>query len=198
MSTVYQADTSVDLEQSVIWQYANAKAFTALVNAEQDWYSQNVTEFFNFWRDKMLNLDRADDFGLSAWGKILNFKRQILLKDGSVYILSTEAYRLLLKGQFLKMTTNGSISDANRYLQLLFGGQGAAYCLDNYDMTISYIFEFKPTEEQLFLLENVDFLPRPAGVKYEILVLDDQFLGFDGSNMQTFDHGILYNRKSLR
>lgn len=198
MSTVYQADTSVDLEQSVIWQYANAKAFTALVNAEQDWYSQNVTEFFNFWRDKMLNLDRADDFGLSVWGKILNFKRQILLKDGSVYILSTEAYRLLLKGQFLKMTTNGSISDANRYLQLLFGGQGAAYCLDNYDMTISYIFEFKPTEEQLFLLENVDFLPRPAGVKYEILVLDDQFLGFDGSNMQTFDHGILYNRKSLR
>ena len=198
MSTVYQADTSVDLEQNVIWQYANAKAFTALVNAEQDWYSQNVTEFFNFWRDKMLNLDRADDFGLSVWGKILNFKRQILLKDGSVYILSTEAYRLLLKGQFLKMTTNGSISDANRYLQLLFGSQGAAYCLDNYDMTISYIFEFKPTQEQLFLLENVDFLPRPAGVKYEILVLDDQFLGFDESNMQTFDHGILYNRKSLR
>lgn len=198
MSTVYQADMSVDLEQSVIWQYANAKAFTALVNAEQDWCSRNVTEFFNFWRDKMLNLDRADDFGLSVWGKILNFKRQILLKDGSVYILSTEAYRLLLKGQFLKITTNGSISDANRYLQLLFGSQGAAYCLDNYDMTISYIFEFKPTEEQLFLLENVDFLPRPAGVKYEILVLDDQFLGFDGSNMQTFDHGILYNRKSLR
>lgn len=198
MSTTYNMDTSVNLTDSIIWQYANAKAFTALVRAEQDWYAKNVTEFLNFWREKMLNLDQADDFGLSVWGKILNFKRQIILEDGSVYVLGTQAYRLLLKGQFLKMTTNGSVPECNRYLNLIFGEQGLSYVIDNGDMTISYIFEFKPTQEQLFLLENVDFLPRPAGVKYEILVLDDQFLGFDGSNMQPFDHGILYNRKSLR
>lgn len=198
MTKVYHIDPKVEIENSILWQYSTAKALGTIMKKEQEFYDKNVSEFIQFWREKMLSIDNADDFALSVWGKILNFNRQILLEDGSIYVLSTEGYRLLLKGQFLKLTTIGTIPEANRYLNLLFGKQGRSYCLDNYDMTITYIFEFAPTEEQMFLLRNVDFLPRPAGVKYEILVLDDEFLGFYGSNMQTFDHGILYNRKSLR
>lgn len=198
MTTVYHLDPSLNLEQSILWQYNNAKALSALMKAKSNWYWENVSQFIEFWRTQMLSLDKADDFALSVWGKILNFNRQILLEDGSIYRLSTEGYRLLLKGQFLKMTTNGSVPEMNRYLSLLFGSQGAAYVLDKYDMTIQYIFEFLPTEEQLYLLQNVDFLPRPAGVQYEILVLNDEFLGFKGSEMQPFDNGVLYNRKSLR
>lgn len=198
MTTVYHLDPSLNLEQSILWQYNNAKALSALMKAKSDWYEENVSQFIEYWRMQMLSLDRANDFALSVWGKILNFNRQILLEDGTIYTLSTEGYRILLKGQFLKMTTNGSIPEMNRYLSLLFGAQGAAYVVDNYDMTIRYVFEFLPNEEQLYLLKNVDFLPRPAGVQYEILVLNDEFLGFKGSDMQPFDSGILYNRKSLR
>lgn len=198
MTKVYHIDPKVDIEASILWQYAEAKALAGIIKKEQNFYATNVSEFIEFWREKMLSIDTADDFALSVWGKILNFNRQILLEDGSIYVLSTEGYRLLLKGQFLKLTTIGTIPEANRYLHLLFANQGAAYCLDNYDMTMSYIFEFLPNEEQLFILKNIDFLPRPAGVKYEILILNDQFLGFDGSDMQTFNNGVLYNRKSLR
>lgn len=198
MTKVYHIDPKVDIEASILWQYAEAKSLASIIKKEQAFYDTNVSEFIEFWREKMLSIDTADDFALSVWGKILNFNRQILLEDGSIYVLSTEGYRLLLKGQFLKLTTIGTIPEANRYLNLLFANQGLSYCLDNYNMTISYIFEFLPNEEQLFILKNIDFLPRPAGVKYEILILNDQFLGFDGSDMQTFNHGVLYNRKSLR
>lgn len=189
---VYNPSFEINTLQSVLWQYNNAEKLQALLKAKQAWYSANHEQFWQEWYDNVFNLFTANDFGLSVWGKILDFKRQISLNDGSVYTLSTEQYRLLLKGRFLMFRKHGTVNQINAYLKLLFGAQGRAYVLDNHNMTTAYVFEFQPTEEQQFLFDNVDFLPRPAGVGYEIRILPNIFLGFEGSDMETFNNGIFY------
>lgn len=187
-----QPNYDINALQSVLWQYDSAKRLQSLLALKTQWYDQNHKQFWERWYNDVFNLFTASDFGLSVWGKILDFKRQISLKDGTVYTLSLEQYRLLLKGRLLMFGMHGTVNQINAYLKLLFGSQGRAYVLDNLNMTTIYVFEFQPTEEQLFLLNNLDFLPRPAGVGYEIRILPNIYLGFEGSKRLTFNNGILY------
>lgn len=183
----------VDLLNNILWQYDNATALKSLLSQKSAWVNINNNEFWKEWYQNVFNLPTANDFGLSVWGKILNFPRQITLKDGTGYNLSTEQYRLILMGQLQKFRMRGTVPEINQWLTTVFGSQGPAYVIDNYNMTTVFIFEFQPTDDQQFLLDNVDFLPRPAGVGYEIRILPNIYLGFEGSRRQTFDNGIIYD-----
>lgn len=190
---IYNYDNTIDLMPNIIWQYGSAENLQKLLTLKNAWYQKNQSQFWDNWYRDVFNLDTANDFGLSIWGRILDFKRQISLKDGSVYTLITEQYRLLLKGRLLLFRAHGTVSEINTWLKLVFGNQGRAYVLDNFDMTTTFIFEFQPTEEQQFLLDNVDFLPHPVAVGYEIRIVPNIFFGFSGSGMQPFNHGVFYD-----
>lgn len=190
---IFEPDYSVRLLNTVLWQYDNAEALKSLLTQKTAWINTNNAQFWKDWYDNVFNLQTANDFGLSVWGKILNFPRQITLKDGTVYNLSTEQYRIILMGQLQKFRMRGTVPEINRWLNTVFGKQGPAYVLDNLNMTTVFVFEFTPTPDQQFLIDNVDFLPRPAGVGYEIRILPNIYLGFEGSKRPGFDQGILYN-----
>lgn len=188
-----QIDPEINLKQCLLWQYNNAPALRALILQKQDWYKTHQEDFWNYWYNSVFNLDTADDFGLTVWGEILDFPRQVKSVDGSLHVLTTEQYRTVLKGQMLKFNMGVTAPEVNKWLSVVFGAQGKAYCLDNLDMTaIPFVFEQSPSDEILWLLANVDFLPRPAGVGYEVRLIGQDIFGFNGSGLQTFDNGVFY------
>ena len=188
-----QISPEINLKQCLLWQYNNAPALRALILQKQDWYKTHQEDFWNYWYGSVFNLDTADDFGLSVWGEILDFPRQVKSVDGSLHVLTTEQYRTVLKGQMLKFNMGVTAPEVNKWLSVVFGSQGKAYCLDNLDMTvIPFVFEQSPSDEILWLLANVDFLPRPAGVGYEVRLIGQDIFGFNGSGLQTFDNGVFF------
>ena len=188
-----QIDPEINLKQCLLWQYNNAPALRALILQKQDWYKTHQEDFWNYWYNSVFNLDTADDFGLTVWGEILDFPRQVKSVDGSLHVLTTEQYRTVLKGQMLKFNMGVTAPEVNKWLSVVFGAQGKAYCLDNLDMTaIPFVFEQSPSDEILWLLANVDFLPRPAGVGYEVRLIGQDIFGFNGSGLQTFDNGVFF------
>lgn len=164
----YKHDWLIDLEKCILWQYDKAEKLGNLIKAKQEWYRNNVSYFITKWYLDVFNIKTATDFGLSVWGKILNFPRQIVNKQISILNLSTEQYRFLLLGQVLKFKMNCTIPEINRYLRVIFNEttNDNVYVIDNHDMTITYHIE--PTSlsyEIKTLIQNYNFLPSPAGVK---------------------------------
>lgn len=189
---IYNPDFSVNLLNHILWQYDQAKNLKSLLTQKSAWINENLADFWANWYTDVFDLNTANEFGLAVWGRILNVNRQIKTNQNQVYNLSCEQYRLILKGQLQVFRMKGTVNEINLWLKTVFGQYGRAYVLDNLDMTTAYIFEFLPTEEIHFLLNNVDFLPRPAGVGYEIRILPHIYLGFKGSERETFNNGILY------
>lgn len=76
---IFNKDFIIDLQKTILWQYDKAQSLRSLINQKQSWYKRNVTDFIlNFFKN-IFNLKTATDFGLSVWGKLLNFPRQIFL-----------------------------------------------------------------------------------------------------------------------
>lgn len=63
---------SVNLLQSIIWQYDEATHLVSLLNQKQAWYNTNQTQFWQNWFTNVFNLQTANNFGLSVWSYILN------------------------------------------------------------------------------------------------------------------------------
>lgn len=159
----------INLEKTILWQYDKATRLTRIVLSKENWYKQNVTNFIVGFLIDIFNLKTANDFGLSVWGKILNFPRQVTNKNNNNIInLTTEQYRFLLLGQILKFKMSCTIPEINRYLRIIFNEQDNrnVYVTDNHNMTITYTLNPQVLSEEISdLIENYDFLPRPAGVK---------------------------------
>lgn len=187
-------DTSIDLKQCLLWQYNNSTTLKSLIQAKQDWYKENQEKFWNDWYTNIFNIDTANSFGLNVWGEILNFKRAIKDKKGNLHFLTDKQYRLVLKGQMIKFGMGASAYDVNKWLQLVFKDYGQVYCVDKGNMeAIPFVFRADPSQEILWLLGNVDFIPRPAGVGYEIHIIPTTTFGFNGSGLMPFNQGVFAN-----
>lgn len=69
---IQEFDYSVDLLQSILWQYNEAANLQSLIEQKQAWYDINQSEFWNDWYTDVFNLETANFFGLSVWSIILN------------------------------------------------------------------------------------------------------------------------------
>lgn len=213
MSRIQTFDLSVNVLQALLWQYNDAAGLQALLTQKQAWYLENHTEFWTNWFRDVFDLRTANDFGLAVWGAILdlplvgssigsgdrdvfgygihntNFENGGFGRDtDGTFGLTTEQKRLALRLRFFQLVTDGSVDHINAFLAHLFGDQGRAYVLDNLDMTATYIFAFQPTPQVLFVLEQFDLLPRPAGVGIQVLVNPGDSFGFD-PYYQNFENG---------
>lgn len=193
-------DFSVNLLKALLWEYNSAAKLQELLEDKSLWYEVNQTEFWDDWVADVFDLRTANDFGLNVWAIILNqsiyvnnapdvllkptwgfgefyvnFTRgNFASKTGGTYQLPTETARLLLRLRYFQLTSSGTVPEINRMLKYLFGDLGAAYLLDDLDMTQQYIFTFPLTSEMQYIFNNFDVLPRPAGVKssfYQAAVL---------------------------
>lgn len=215
MSDIQEFDFNVDLLKAILWQYNEAETLQALLNSKQDWYNTNQNDFWQNWITDVFDLRTANDFGLQVWSIILgqsiytnftngdpsgyfgfgqynkNFENgnfAALSSGNNVY--STDVARALLQLRYFQLISSGTVPETNRMLKYVFGESGAAYLIDNLDMTQTYIFEFSLSSEMTYMLNNTDILPRPAGVGSAIvdntlIIIDDigDFLTTDSGSI---------------
>lgn len=188
-NTIQQFDFAVDVLQPLIWQYQNAPTIKSLLEGKQTWYSTNHTEFWTDWYTDVFNLQTANIFGLSVWAIILgqpivfnnvndpsqipwgfgtnnvNFTQGNFAGGGGAsYALPIAAARLLLQLRAFQLVSSGTVPETNRMLAYVFESYGPAWLVDNYDMTQTYKFNFALTSDMVYIFNNTDVLPRPAGV----------------------------------
>lgn len=177
----------IDLQKCILWQYDKASKLKALIIQKENWYSKWVTDFIKnfFWN--IFNIDTANDFGLTIWGKLLGVDRQVVFIGGTTHYLTTEQYRFILKGQMLKLNMkNVSVPEINKYLRVIFNleDNSEASVRDNHDMTMTYMITKDMgiiQEEITQLLNYYDFLPRPAGVGIYVVLSYNGYFGFEGA-----------------
>jgi hypothetical protein len=212
MAEIQEFDFSVNLLKAILWQYNDASNLQNIVAAEQAFYTTHQKEFWESWVRDVFDLKTANDFGLTVWSIILgqplfinksfeerptwgfgqyhvNFNRGNFSAGGNAsYRLNTESARILLRLRYYQLTGSGTVPSINRILADVFEGYGAAYLLDNLDMTQVYIFTFAIPADLQFLFKNFDVLPRPAGVGSDYQVIVNESWGFDEFH-ENFDNG---------
>lgn len=210
--TIQQFDFSVNLLRALLWQYNEASNLQGILQSEQDWFNVNQRDFWERWIRDVFDLRTANEFGLQVWAIILgqplflnkgpdnkptwgfgqyyvNFTRgNFSSQTGSSFKLSTESARILLRLRYYQLIGTCTPPAINRMLADVFSDYGPAYVLDNLDMTQTYIFTFALPSDLVFLFNNFDILPRPAGVESDYNVIINESWGFDEYH-ENFDHG---------
>ena len=87
---IFKTDWLINLEKTILWQYDKATKLNSLIKAKQKWYQQNVSFFITNFFLNVFDIKRANDFGLTIWGKLLNFPRQIMLNKYQITAEQTE------------------------------------------------------------------------------------------------------------
>lgn len=197
---IFNFDT--DLLSSIIWQYDNAPNLQSLINQKNDWYNANVEQFWQDIITNFLNINTANDWGLGLWGNILQVSRTINV-NGQLTTLSTEMYRRLILGKLSLIKSNGSVPEINAYLNFIFQDKKTSTSLgaivrDNQDMTVYYILNFEPTDEEMALINSRTFLPTPAGVQDKIYILEEyKIFGFYNTGFQPFGQAPFWDGRYL-
>ena len=190
IETIQSFDFSVNLLQSLLWQYQNAPNLSSIINQKQTWYSENQEQFWSDWVQNVFNLQTANQFGLSVWSVILN--QPIYLNSrpstqlqvpwglgsnnqnfsngdfasniGGTYPFPLEVSRIILQLRYFQLTSSGTVPEINRALKWIFEGYGQAWLVDNHNMTQTYNFAFTLPSDLVLAFNSFDLLPRPSGV----------------------------------
>lgn len=178
-----------NLIENIIWQYDNAEKLKSLILSKNEWYSENLNAFWGTIVSDFLNIQTATDWGLNLWGNILQVSCTYNV-NGVITTLSTELYRRLILGKMQLIRSNGTVPEINKYLNFIFSTHAtttsfAATVRDNLDMSVVYVLNFEPTDEELALIYSRTFLPTPAGVEDKIYLLDQKkIFGFYDTGFQ--------------
>jgi len=214
---IQEYNPTLDLTQSLLWQYDNSVRLKSLVLQKQAWYGLDQTEFWNNWVTDVFTLSTANEFGLSVWSIILglplvtgvapdpldkwqwgfgtntnDLKNFTHGNFGAGKIgLTLEEKRMLLWLRYFYLTTRGDIVDINRFFKFLFYDTfnlGKAWVIDNNDMTMTFVFEgFEFSRQVKYFLSVFNLLPRPAAVGYNIDYIDIEFDLLDGGFFKLLD-----------
>lgn len=214
-TNIQEFDYSVNMLQSILWQYNNAENLVGLIAAKENWYQTNQQQFWTDWYNDVFNLATANDFGCAVWGYILglslsfdtapiitqptwgfgpynqNFENGNFAPTGGPINLTTAQKRIILQLRYFQLVTSGTVPEVNRFLAYLFG-PGQAYLLDAQNMTQRYVFKFALDRNLLQVIQQYDLLPRPAGVGSEIVISLNVPWGFGPFN-ENFENGNFYN-----
>lgn len=203
MTTIQQLDFSLNLLEAILWQYNDAEKLQALLQSKQDWYEKNQTKFWQDFVTNIFDMRTADDFGLSVWSQILelplyknitpsstkvafgfgvhhkNFERgNFGTNTGTTINLPTDIKRIALQLRYFQLVTCGAVPEINRFMAYVFKNYGRVYLLDGEDMTQVYVFTFNIDQFMRFMLDNLDVMPRPAGVKSSYVETPKKYFGF--------------------
>lgn len=98
-------------------------------------------------------------------------------------------YRFMIKAKILKNFQDGTIDSILNALTKLMGSNVGV--IDNYDMTANVYAPLSLLSPiQSYLIQNLDILPRPIGVKYNFFDIGKDYFGFDGFRASKgFDEG---------
>lgn len=175
---------------TIISQYGNSSRLTALII---DFFqSMDQTKNLDSFYDLIRSVDTAQGYGLDVWGRIVGINRVLHVAAGpryfgweeglpdydpfdqspfysgekltTNYALSDPGFRVLILAKAFSNICDGSVKSINRLLVMLFGSSGKVYVVDNFDMSMTYTFEFTPTALQVAIITSSGVMPRPVGV----------------------------------
>lgn len=206
--------------QTVISQFGNSPTLLALIERFNDAVDPGVD--IDAFYSKVWNVLTAQGWGLDVWGRIVGVSRVLTLpatdyfgfeeaplqpfgqapmfspENGSTtnYVLTDDAFRVLILVRALSNISNSSIKTYNTILMELFPGRGNAYVTDTGNMTERLTFEFPLQPFEVAILKESGALSPPTGVGFEIMVVDlpNEF-GFaeaGSPSAQGFGNGILF------
>lgn len=178
--------SSAELDKCITWQYDKATNLVAFIGMLGDFFAQSTESLWDSWKAKVNDIDTADDFGLSVWGKILNCRRPIINIGGNDVNLGTEKYRAVLKARAQLLASHGTVPDYKAYIETAFDGHFIVH--DGNDMGITFVATDDATDEEVALADqfpDIAFL-FPCGVRSSS-VTDPASIGFKGQ--QTNDPG---------
>lgn len=195
MTKNYNLSFDFNFSQSLIWQYDNSPNFAAYIQKMQDFYDESTGDLWSNWINDVLNIQTANEYGLTLWGLLLNLERPVYVDSSNNTVpIPTEAYRLLLNAKIYKNSHKPSFQNCNSFIRNIFFDHpnNNSYVIDNQDMTIRYVVDFYPTEAERIVLNLKDFLPRPSGVGIVSIlpIPPSKTFGFNGSGLQTFNNGV--------
>lgn len=182
MSKIAELNFRYDYSPVILWQYSDAERLKTIVNNEQRFLDTAVTEFRNDFDNDLFSLSTCNSDGLELWGKLLQVPRPIV--DGSM--VNDEQYRLLLQSRVYVLVWDGSAYGLTRLIRGLFpnavfsvtdcppDGSGNPQTMK---VKIDFAEGLTIEQETILGMGYLDpltgkyvytFLPRPAGVEYEI------------------------------
>lgn len=183
-----------DIWATVMSQYANSPRLMAMITSYNE--AVDPTEWLDSFYDMIWNVKTAVGYGLDIWGAIVGANRAIAIPspeewfgfEGSDnfgfnqapffsgadltdnFLLSDDAFRLLILAKAATNICDGSIIATNQILMALFPGRGRCYVTDGQDMTMTYTFEFDLTSVEFAIVSQTNALPKPAGVAATVVV----------------------------
>lgn len=164
-----------DVSKSILWQYEHAERLKQIIAMIQDATNASSVAlwkkmFYAFNLDENITPDSFDyEFrvnGLHAISMLFGLSRPLWRRDGQIVEASINVWRRYLKGMIWLMDSDGSCSDINKWISIIF--PNIKFVLtDNLDMTISYsCYQQISEDSEDWALMNIDgFFPRPAGVQ---------------------------------
>ena len=190
MAKKYDVDFVLQgLDDCYLWQYDAAVNLKGLLSKKQAFYKKAVSYFWENWTKDVFNIDTANTFGLNLWGGFFGVSRPEYIDGGHTIQFTDDQYRTVIKGRLMLMNSNGSVSSINKYLNYLFPNK-AVFVVDYHDMSIKLVFYYTPTAEELAIINLNGFLPRPAGVNVQYVIIPpEEVFGFYGQELSTFDQG---------
>ncbi|MBO1326040.1 DUF2612 domain-containing protein [Acetobacter sp. TBRC 12305] len=179
-----------NIEQTILSQYANSPSLCTMIAAWNQ--ALDPAALIEQWYTLVWNVQTARGFGLDVWGRIVGVARVLSISSETYlgfaeandlteggfdqapwytgqatttnFALSDDGYRQLIYAKALANIADCSIFSLNLIAMTLFAGQGDVWVRDNGDMTMTYVFNFVPTDVQISIIQNSGVLPRPAGV----------------------------------
>lgn len=178
------------IKSTILSQYANSPILMRLIGDLTDAIdpSANIEQFYKL----VMNLHTAKGFGLDVWGRIVGIDRNIGITDvkgeyfgfaGGFYPfnnrpfrggneksggLSDIAYRNLIIMKALANIIYATAPNINKLLKIAFNGRRCYYLITG-PMQAQYVFEFKLTVLERFIVRSMNILPHPCGVKVDIV-----------------------------
>lgn len=114
----------------------------------------------------------------------------------TTFILADDAFRTLILAKALANITATNSKDLNKLLRNLFPNRGRAYVIDRGKsntavggMTMSFVFEFAITAVEYAILTQSGVLPHPAGVGFNVIVIQPGQFNFREEGLQATPFG---------
>lgn len=190
MSDTVTIDNSAngDMKRVITWQFDNASKLRDTIYIFRDFFNASIKNV----ADKVesvvnfADVETADDYALSIWGRLLGVDRPTVLVNGVETPLLTEAYRKLLVARFRLLNSDASAVAYGDFLTALFGNSVQITQDGGMALKFSYTGTAPSegnTEEyhlyRLFTDKPDAIFVYPAGVKDDTKS-DGPVFGFDG------------------
>lgn len=195
MPTIQEFDFSVNFLKALLWQDNKAKNLQAILQAKQDWYLENQTQFWTDWYNNVFNLATANDFGCDVWAIILGFSTALLFPPPTTFrqpwgfdltnktnfdgqsnftgtsqqpiTFTTDEKRMILQLRYRQMISRGTVPETNKTLDdIIKPRYGECWMIDGLDMTETMHCNFVIPFKLNLMLENFDLIARPRCVKF--------------------------------